>query len=134
MGYPSLRHSSSEAPHPDSNNRRFLARRRATLISGQEQLRNDENRPAPKAKVLFQLQRDSTSPVLAAKIFRFAFHSNQTYNLRRPVAARGAFRDRHERWLRDAVDAAMSKDERQRQRTAKSRGTSAADLKFLQSL
>jgi hypothetical protein len=35
---------------------------------------------------------------------------------------RGAFRDRHERWLRDAVDALALTDERRSRRTAKSCG------------
>ena len=29
-----------------------------------------------------------------------------------PASNRGAYRDRHERWVRDAVDAAVSQDER----------------------
>src|SRR5262249_36760251 len=40
----------------------------------------------------------------------------------RPVPARGALRDRHERWERDAMDASKSPDERHSVRTAKSRG------------
>ena len=30
---------------------------------------------------------------------------NQIYNHRRPVPTQGAFRDRHGRWKRDAMDA-----------------------------
>jgi hypothetical protein len=33
-------------------------------------------------------------------------------NLRHPALSRGAFRDRHGRWVRDAVDAAAAQDER----------------------
>jgi hypothetical protein len=33
---------------------------------------------------------------------------NQFYNSRRPVPTRGALRGRHERWVRDAMDAAAS--------------------------
>jgi hypothetical protein len=50
---------------------------------------NDQNRPAPKTKVLVQLQRDSTCPVVAAKIFRFASCPNQTYNSRHPAPPEG---------------------------------------------
>jgi hypothetical protein len=45
-----------------------------------------------------------------------------------PLPLRGAFRDRHERWKRDAVDARMPNDERHFSRTAKSRGPGAATL------
>jgi hypothetical protein len=31
--------------------------------------------------------------------------------IRHPVPIRGAYRDRHGRWVRDAVDAAVSQDE-----------------------
>jgi len=37
---------------------------------------------------------------------------NQRHISRRPASPRGAFRDRHERWVRDAVDALVSQDER----------------------
>src|SRR5437899_1358016 len=40
--------------------------------------------------------------------FRFRCRANHFYNSRRPVPTRGALRDRHERWVRDAVDAAAS--------------------------
>jgi hypothetical protein len=33
---------------------------------------------------------------------------NHPYNSRHPAPARGAYRDRHGRWVRDAVDAAAS--------------------------
>ena len=47
-------------------------------------------------------------PVLPAKIFRFAVTPNHPYNSRHPAPARGAYRDRHGRWARDAMDAAAS--------------------------
>jgi hypothetical protein len=47
-------------------------------------------------------------PVLPAKIFRFAVPPNHPYNSRYPAPARGAYRDRHGRWARDAMDAAAS--------------------------
>src|SRR5215218_7375193 len=47
-------------------------------------------------------------PVPPAKIFRFAVTPNHPYNSRHPAPARGAYRDRHGRWARDAMDAAAS--------------------------
>jgi hypothetical protein len=47
-------------------------------------------------------------PVLPAKIIRFAPPPNQSYNSRHPAPMRGAYRDRHGRWVRDAMDAAAS--------------------------
>ncbi len=47
-------------------------------------------------------------PVLVAKIIRFAVTPNHPYNSRHPAPARGAYRDRHGRWVRDAMDAAAS--------------------------
>jgi hypothetical protein len=44
-------------------------------------------------------------------IFR---NPNQVYIDSRPAPPRGAFRDRHERWRRDAVDAVGAKDGRRR--------------------
>jgi hypothetical protein len=44
------------------------------------------------------------------------------------ASARGAFRDRHERWLWDAMDAALAIDDRLRSRTEKSRGPGAPTL------
>jgi hypothetical protein len=52
--------------------------------------------------------RAKICPALHAKIFRFAIAPNHTYSFRRPVPARGAARDRHGRWARDAMDAAAS--------------------------
>ena len=50
----------------------------------------------------------AVGPVLPAKIFRFAMPPNHPYNSRHPAPARGAYRDRHGRWARDAMDAAVS--------------------------
>ena len=50
----------------------------------------------------------SLGPVPPAKIFRFAVTPNHPYNSRHPAPARGAYRDRHGRWARDAMDAAAS--------------------------
>ncbi len=47
-------------------------------------------------------------PVLTAKINRFANTPNHSYNSRHPAPAGGAYRDRHVRWARDAMDAAAS--------------------------
>ena len=47
-----------------------------------------------------------TCPALARKIFRFAFTPNHSYNSRHPAPTRGAYRDRHGRWVRGAVAAA----------------------------
>src|SRR6202034_2874675 len=47
----------------------------------------------------------SACPALFAKRFRFTFHPNHLYIFSCPALTRGAFRDRHERWVRDAVDA-----------------------------
>ncbi len=47
---------------------------------------------------------------------------NQKHFPRCPASIRGAFRDRHERWVRDAVDALATQDGRRSKRTAKSCG------------
>src|ERR1700743_3835759 len=47
---------------------------------------------------------------------------------RHPASIRGAFRDRHERWVRDAKAAAATPDERRGPRTAKSCGPDAPTL------
>ena len=39
---------------------------------------------------------------------------NHPYNSRHPAPARGAYRDRHGRWVRDAMDAAASGARRDR--------------------
>jgi hypothetical protein len=45
-----------------------------------------------------------------------------------PRSSRGAFRDRHERWARDAMDALAATDERGLGRTAKSCGPDVSTL------
>ena len=45
-----------------------------------------------------------------------------------PASFRGAFRDRHGRWMRDAMDAGGAKDEGADSRTAKSCGPDASTL------
>jgi hypothetical protein len=55
--------------------------------------------------------------------------ANQWFLFARPCArSGGAFRDRHERWVRDAMDALASPDERRQARTAKSCGLDASTL------
>ena len=51
-------------------------------------------------------QSDLPCPVSCKKIFRFPRRANHLYKLARPASHRGAFRDRHGRRVRDAVDAA----------------------------
>jgi hypothetical protein len=50
-------------------------------------------------------------PAPFAKIFSFSSAANHFTVHRHPAPARGAYRDRHGRWARDAMDAGMSKDE-----------------------
>jgi hypothetical protein len=45
------------------------------------------------------------------KIFRFTEHANHLYISAIPAQLKGAFRDRHERRARDAVDADGAFDE-----------------------
>jgi hypothetical protein len=47
-------------------------------------------------------------PVRPHKIFLCFFVANHRRNQPRPVPPRGAFHDRHERWVRDAVDVMAS--------------------------
>jgi hypothetical protein len=65
-------------------------------------------RAAPKRRFHQADQGDLGDPVLSAKIIRFALHPNHPYNSRHPAPMRGAYRDRHGRWARDAMDAAAS--------------------------
>src|SRR5260370_31555421 len=58
-----------------------------------------------KEKNLLWDQCDSTSPVPSAKRFPFSLDPNHIYKSRHPVPG-GAYRDRHGRRERDAVDAA----------------------------
>jgi hypothetical protein len=48
-------------------------------------------------------------PALFAKIFSFSAAANHFTLRRYPALTRGAFRDRHGRWERDAMDAACQK-------------------------
>jgi hypothetical protein len=66
-------------------------------------------------------------PAHCAKIFRFSEIANHAYIIPYRVTE-GAFRDRHERWLRDAVDARCALDEGTDARTAKSCGSDASTL------
>src|SRR5579872_4855792 len=68
-------------------------------------MRRQANLFARKMRILEALEADATRPVLREKINLFPFHPNQIHKPRRPAPLRGAFRDRHERWARDAVDA-----------------------------
>jgi hypothetical protein len=61
-------------------------------------------------------------------ILRFTETPNQWLNSSRPASMRGAFRDRHGRWVRDAMDAAAAQDGRRLLRTAKSCGPDAPTL------
>src|SRR5258708_1509516 len=67
--------------------------------------------PARKIEFVEPDQADLPSPVPFPKIFRFAVDPNHFYIPRHPVPHRGAFRDRHGRRRRDAVDAASAIDE-----------------------
>jgi hypothetical protein len=60
-------------------------------------------------KIRVTHQTDLPRPVVARKIFRFSANPNHLYNRRHPVPARGAYRDRHGRKVRDAMDAVAHK-------------------------
>jgi hypothetical protein len=47
-----------------------------------------------------------------SKNFLLARLLEAALSIRPSCSSRGAFRDRHERWVRDAMDAAVSQDER----------------------
>lgn len=68
--------------------------------------------PAPKIEFSSHFQRDTPCPVPAAKIFLFPPTPTQHYKPRVPPPLRGAYRDRHGRWVRDAVDARGARDVR----------------------
>ena len=61
---------------------------------------------ARTAEFLEADQSDFTCPAALAKRFPFPAYPNHFYIARHPVPHRGAFRDRHGRRVRDAVDAA----------------------------
>jgi len=48
-------------------------------------------------------------PALPQKYFASPFARNTFSDSSRPASLRGAYRDRHERWVRDAVDALARK-------------------------
>src|ERR1700694_4149724 len=78
-------------------------------------------------------QITDSCPAPLRKIFRFSADPNQLYKSLHPVPHRGAFRDRHGRWARDAVDAAASgariaRGRMMLMRTAKSCGPDAPTL------
>jgi hypothetical protein len=66
---------------------------------------------APNDKFIEPDQSDSTCPLLPSKIFPFPLPPNHLHLSRRPASSRGAFRDRHGRRARDAVDASGARDE-----------------------
>jgi hypothetical protein len=69
----------------------------------------------PTCRRHFCLPRQANSPQLISS-------PNHQQIPAHPVPARGAFRDRHGRWERDAVDAVGARDECTNKRTAKSCG------------
>jgi hypothetical protein len=81
-----------------------------------------------REKILVWIQLDLGRPVPGAKIFRFPFDPNHLHISRHPGPHKGAFRDRHERKARDAMDAGGATDERANLRTAKSCGPDAPTL------
>jgi hypothetical protein len=88
---------------------------------------------ARRAKILEADQADLPCPDHFAKIFLFAPDPNHLYIHRHPVPTRGALRGRHERWERDAMDAAASgariaRGRMMLRRTAKSCGPDAPTL------
>jgi hypothetical protein len=79
-------------------------------------------RVARKTEIVERFQADFICPVPLAKIFRFSVSPNQSLISPIPHPKRGALRDRHERWARDAMDAFPLEDERREKRTVKSCG------------
>jgi hypothetical protein len=69
-------------------------------------------------------------PAPFSKISLFPFDPNHWLISRHPVPDRGAFRDRHERRVWDAMDAAARKTKRAGSRTAKPCGPDAPTLAF----
>src|ERR1700735_1419883 len=88
-------------------------------------------RSGPLKSFLAQPRRANplhTCPAPFAKIFWFTFEPNHFYIHRHPAPTRGAYRDRHGRWARDAMDAGNVADESTDLRTAKSCGPDAPTL------
>jgi len=79
-----------------------------------------------RAQAIFTNEINPVCPVqsLAWKYFPSVFQKIWL-SLPHPVPARGALRDRHERWARDAMDASRPPDERLMMRTAKACGPGA---------
>jgi hypothetical protein len=84
----------------------------ANEFSGIGSRRIDEGRRGSIGSKVAPTGKSPTQcPAPFAKIFRFTFHPNHLHNPRHPGPHKGAFRDRHERWVRDAMDARSAKDE-----------------------
>jgi hypothetical protein len=64
---------------------------------------------ARKIRFRERFQADLGCPVPRKKIFRFSLSPNQWLCVPCPAFTRGALRDRHERWERDAMDASARK-------------------------
>ena len=64
-----------------------------------------------KAGFVEAIQSDFTCPVPFGKILRFARRANHLYKPALSRLTRGAARDRHGRWERDAMDASSATDE-----------------------
>jgi hypothetical protein len=71
---------------------------------------------------------DLGCPDLRTKIFLFLKIRNREHLPAVPLPARGALRDRHERWARNAMDAVTCKTSDVYPRTAKSCGPDAPTL------
>ena len=65
-------------------------------------------RRARKQKIRPWDQRDSTCPVPPCKNISLSASGKSSLQIRPSRPSRGAYRDRHGRWARDAVDAAAS--------------------------
>jgi hypothetical protein len=63
-----------------------------------------------------------------AKVFRFYRSANHMYVRHIPCPSGGTYRDRHDMWVRDAMDAAALLAEQMLVATAKSRGPGAPTL------
>src|SRR2546430_10917131 len=63
---------------------------------------------ARTSEFLQRRQLDLLRPASLEEIIRFVIDPNHPYNSRHPALMRGAYRDRHGRWVRDAMDAAAS--------------------------